>query len=151
MAGLILVPYSLLSVSGSRLARAVASRWSPALLLPTGCTVFACAMAFLALRHDALWQVLLAMAVGGLGSGFTFSSLPGLIVPHVPQAETGSVLAFNQLLRYLGFSLGSASSVALLELFGGDGRAFTLAAMSLAAVCAAAGAGSAAAGARRAG
>lgn len=147
-AGLVLVPYSLLSVGGSQLARRVARRWTPALLLPVGCTVFAAAMALLALAHDSLLLVLVAMAVGGLGSGFTFSSLPGLIVPHVPQAETGSALAFNQLLRYLGFSVGSASSVALLEVYGGDGWAFTAAALSMAAVCLAAGVGIGLAGLR---
>lgn len=135
VAGLILVPYSLLSVSGNRLAAYVSRRWGPHLLLPTGCAVFAAAMTLLGLAHDHLWQVLVAMALGGLGSGFTFSSLPVLIVPHVPAAETGSAMAFNQLLRYLGFSVGSATSVTLLELYGGGTDGFRLASLTLAAEC----------------
>jgi MFS family permease len=59
------------------------------------------------------------MAVGGLGSGFTFSSVPALMVPHLPRSETGSAMAFNQVLRYAGFSVGSASSVALMTVYGG--------------------------------
>ncbi|UMG91177.1 MFS transporter [Nocardioides sp. TF02-7] len=139
--GLVLVPYALLSVSGNRLARVVAARWGPHLLLPTGCAVFASAMLLLAFVHHHLWQALLVMALGGLGSGFTFSSLPMLIVPHVPRAETGSALAFNQLLRYLGFSVGSAASVTLLDAYGGDDAAFRATALTLASVCLAAGCG----------
>ncbi|GAA3646694.1 MFS transporter [Nocardioides ginsengisoli] len=140
-AGLVLVPYSLLSVTGSRLALRLARRRGPHLLLPLGSTVFASAMALLAFRHGSFAEALLAMAIGGLGSGFTFSSLPSLIVPHVPQAETGSALAFNQLLRYLGFSVGSAVTVALLEVYGGDLAAFRATALTMAGVCLLAAAG----------
>lgn len=134
-AGLVLVPYALLSVGGSRVALWVSTRLGPRPLLPIGASVFASSLATLALWHDELWQVLVAMAIGGLGSGFSFSSMATLIVPHVPAAETGSAMAFNQLLRYLGFSVGSASCVALLTAWGADGPAFRGAALSLAAVC----------------
>lgn len=139
-AGLVLVPYSILSVIGSRLALRLGRRLGTQVLLPLGCAVFGFAMALLALAHTSEWQTLLAMAVGGLGSGFTFSSLPMLIVPHIPQEETSSALAFNQLLRYLGFAVGSAASVALLDALGYDDAAFRTTALILAAVCALAGA-----------
>lgn len=118
-AGLALVPYSLLSVAGSRLAQAVGQRFGDGVLLPTGCLVFLSATTALAFVHDHLWQVLGCMALGGLGSGFTFSSLAALMVPHVPRAETGSAMAFNQVLRYVGFTIGSAASVALMTVIGG--------------------------------
>lgn len=119
VAGLVLVPYSVMSVAGSRLAQVVGRRYGDAVLLPTGCLVFLAATVLLAFEHDRLWQVLVCMAVGGLGSGFTFSSLAALMVPHVPRAETGSAMAFNQVLRYVGFSVGSASSIALMTVYGG--------------------------------
>ncbi|WP_203336280.1 MFS transporter [Nocardioides limicola] len=134
-AGLVLVPYAVLSVAGSRVALAVSRAVGPKVLLPTGALVFGSSLVMMALVHDHLWQVLTAMAIGGLGSGFTFSSMATLIVPHVPAAETGSAMAFNQLLRYLGFSAGSAVSVALISLFGGGAGAFAAAALTLAAVC----------------
>lgn len=149
-AGLVLVPYAILSVTGSRVALRVARRFGPHLLLPIGSTVFASSMVLLALRHDTLVEALGAMAIGGLGSGFTFSSLPMLIVPHVPREETGSAMAFNQLLRYLGFSVGSATTVALLEVYDGDESAFRTTLGTLAGICFLAGAGVAAAGRRRA-
>lgn len=119
VAGLMLVPYSVGSVVGSRLARAVGARLGTAVLLPTGCALFLAATVALALAHDGLAQVLACMALGGLGSGFTFSSLAALMVPHVPAAETGSAMAFNQVLRYVGFSVGSAASIALMGVVGG--------------------------------
>jgi MFS family permease len=118
-AGLALVPYSLMSVAGSSLARAVGRRFGNSVLLPTGCLVFLTATTTLAFVHDRLWQVLVCMAIGGLGSGFTFSSLAALMVPHVPRAETGSAMAFNQVLRYVGFTVGSAASIALMTAVGG--------------------------------
>jgi MFS family permease len=124
-AGLILVPYSVMSVLGNQLARVVRLRLGPALLLPTGCLMFLCSTVLLAFAHAHLWQLLLAMALGGVGSGFTFSSLAVLMVPHVPQAETGSAMAFNQVLRYLGFTIGSAVSVALMAAYGGGGHGFS--------------------------
>lgn len=141
VAGLVLVPYALMSVGGSRVAQLVARRFTPAALLPTGCAIFASALVLLASAHDGMVIILTAMAIGGLGSGFTFSSLPGLIVPHVPQAETGSALAFNQLLRYIGFSVGSASSIALLHVYGGDGHALALTCLTYAGLCLVAGVG----------
>ena len=114
-----------MSVLGNQLARVVRVRLGAALLLPTGCLMFLASTVLLAFAHDHLWQLLLAMALGGVGSGFTFSSLAVLMVPHVPQAETGSAMAFNQVLRYLGFTIGSALSVALMAAYGGGGHGFS--------------------------
>lgn len=138
-AGLMLLPYSVFSVAGSRVAGAMSARLGSQILLPTGCTIFASSMVFLLLWHDHVWQVLAAMGIGGLGSGFTFSSLAVLIVPRVPAAETGSAMAFNQLLRYIGFSVGSAVSVALLDVFGADDHALQVSLGILAGLCLAVG------------
>ncbi|GAA4679233.1 MFS transporter [Nocardioides nanhaiensis] len=138
-AGLVLVPYSVASVAGNQVARRVARRLGPGVVLPVGCAAFAVALGQVALSHQRLWQVLVAMALGGLGSGFTFSSIPALLVPHVPRTETASALAFNQLMRYLGFSVGSALSVALLVALGDDDAALRATLGSFALLCLAAG------------
>ncbi|WP_341229599.1 MFS transporter [Nocardioides salarius] len=141
VAGLILVPYSLMSVLGNQLATQVRRRLGPRWLLPTGCSMFLAATLGLGLFHDHLWQALVVMALGGAGSGFTFSSLAVLMVPHVPRAETGSAVAFNQVLRYLGFTVGSALSVALVAAYGGGDGGFTAALLTLASVWVVAGVG----------
>ena len=60
----------------------------------------------------------------------------------MPDSETGSAMAFNQVLRYLGFTIGSATSVALMAAYGGGSHGFgaTLLTVSLLFVVAAAGA-----------
>lgn len=121
-AGLLLVPYSVMSVLGSRFGLALSRRIEPGLVLPVGCAVYLLATLALALRHAEVWQLLLVMAVAGVGSGCTFAALPGLIVRAVPATETGSATAFNHVLRYLGFSAGSALALALLEVFATDGQ-----------------------------
>jgi MFS family permease len=117
VAGLLLVPYSLLSFTGSRITGSL-TRWvGPELVLPIGAAVFASALAGMAEWHREVWQVALVMAVAGVGSGCTFAALPGLVVRSVPPEETGSATAFNHVMRLLGFSTGSALALALLEVF----------------------------------
>jgi predicted MFS family arabinose efflux permease len=143
VAGLLLVPYSFMSILGNRAARAARSRMGQGALLPIGCAIFLSATLFLAHFHDQLWQALVAMALGGVGSGFTFSSLAVLMVPHVPAAETSSALAFNQVLRYLGFTVGSAVSPVLMAALGGGGSGFRGALLAVSTVWFMAGVGAA--------
>jgi MFS family permease len=118
-AGLLLVPYSLSSVLGNRLTVRHGARFRPDLLLPAGASVYLLSTLGLTRWHDQPWQLFVVMAVAGLGSGCTFAAMPRLIVRFVPLEETGSAMAFNQVLRYLGFSTGSALAPALLHLFSG--------------------------------
>lgn len=134
-AGVALVPFSLMGVAGSRMSIRMTRRWNRRVILPTGSVLSASALVILAFCHDHLWQIFVAMAIGGLGSGLVFSSMPMLLFPHVPRLETGSVLSFNQLLRYAGFAAGSAAAVAMLEVYGGDRAAFQISALTFAAIC----------------
>ncbi|NYE35806.1 MFS family permease [Nocardioides cavernae] len=121
VASLLLVPYSVSSVLGSRVALLLGRR-RPHVLLPTGCVMFLGSTLAMAAAHHELWHLAASMAVGGLGSGFTFSSLPLLLIPHVPESETSSALAVNQLLRFTGMAVGSAVCVVLMAALG-DGPA----------------------------
>ncbi len=116
VAGLVLLPFSLASVAGSRAVTALARRLSARAALPLGCGTLACAALGLALAHDSLWQLLVVMAVAGLGVGATSAAVAGLVLRCVPASETGSALGFNHVLRMAGFSAGSALSASLLEL-----------------------------------
>ncbi|MDP9435100.1 MAG: MFS transporter, partial [Actinomycetota bacterium] len=116
VAGLVLLPFSLTSVVASRVAPLIARHTTPTAVLPLGSAVFLAAALAFALVHDALWQVFVVMGIAGLGVGCTFAALPGLILPAVPASETGSAMGFNQVLRMVGFSVGSALSATVLEL-----------------------------------
>ncbi|MDF3312161.1 MFS transporter [Rhodococcus sp. T2V] len=124
VAGLLILPYSVTSIAGSRVALAIGARAGFGLVLPLGVAALTCSTLGLAFCHSSLVWVVAWMTVAGLGGGLTFSSLPVLIVPHVPAHETGSALAFNLVLRYLGFSAGSAVGVTLMSVYGGGEHGF---------------------------
>lgn len=114
VAGLCLVPFSVFSIASSRalpwLTRLVGLR----ALLPIGSLIIALGGFFFALFHTALWQAFVMMAIIGVGFGSTFAAIPGLIVRSVPESETGSAMGFYQVVRYIGFSLGSALAASIL-------------------------------------
>jgi MFS family permease len=115
VAGLVLLPFSLTSFLASRLTqplqRAVGRRW----VLPVGAAVFGVGQVLVAFVRSDLEQLFLAMAVAGLGVGTVLAALPGLIVAAVPAGETGSAMSLNQVMRYIGFAVGSALSATVLE------------------------------------
>jgi MFS family permease len=55
------------------------------------------------------------MAVAGLGVGGAFAALPAQVLSAVPASETGSATSLNQVLRYVGFALGSALTATVLH------------------------------------
>lgn len=82
--------------------------------MPLGCVAFIAALALFASARSGLWEVLVVMVLAGIGVGIVFASMPILIVSVVPASETGSALGFNQVLRTIGGSVGSAASAAAL-------------------------------------
>jgi predicted MFS family arabinose efflux permease len=114
VAGLCLVPFSVTSLTASRTTTRVMRRVGPNTVLIAGSLSIAAAGAFFALLHGALWQAFAMMAVMGVGFGYTFAAIPGLIARAVPQHETGSAMGLYQVVRYIGFSIGSALTAAIL-------------------------------------
>jgi MFS family permease len=114
VAGLTLVPFSILSLSASRALPRLRRTIGERAVLPLGALTVGAASAFFALFHGSLWQAFAMMAIVGVGLGLTFAAIPGLIVRSVPRPETGSAMGFYQVVRYVGFSLGSAVTAALL-------------------------------------
>jgi MFS family permease len=115
VAGLLLLPFSVGSVVAGRVATVLSRRWSPRVLLPLGALVLAVAMVLFALARGSLGALAADMAVAGLGVGTSFAGLPATLVPAVPARETGSAMSLNQVLRYVGFSIGSATTATVLE------------------------------------
>ena len=121
LAGLCLLPFSVMSLLASRSASAVTRRLSPSTVLVGGSLIIAAAGAFFALLHGALWEAFAAMGVIGIGFGYTFAAIPGLIARAVPGSETGSAMGLYQVIRYIGFSLGSALTGLILAASTGAG------------------------------
>ncbi|KAA0022157.1 MFS transporter [Antrihabitans cavernicola] len=113
-AGAALIPFSLLGfVAGKALPHLVAritERWTYALSV-----VIAIGSALLfATAYRSLVAVLVAIALLGFAVGGVSAVMPKLVLVGVPQAETASVLSINQIIRSIGFSVGSALAGFLL-------------------------------------
>jgi predicted MFS family arabinose efflux permease len=114
VAGLCLVPFSVVGILGSRLLPPMTRLVGPRNLLPVGCLTVAAGGLVFAVFNDHLWGAFAMMGVLGLGYGLTYAAIPGLIVRAVPESETGSATGFYQVVRYIGFSVGSALAASVL-------------------------------------
>ncbi len=114
MSGLVIVPLSVASFLASRLLVPFERRFGIRSMIPLGALIFAAGSLFFALEHSALWEAFLTMGLTGLGIGFTFAAMPGLIIRSVPHSQTGSATGFYQVLRTIGLSMGSALGAAVL-------------------------------------
>jgi predicted MFS family arabinose efflux permease len=117
VAGLAMAPFSVASVLSSRLVGLTSERLTADLVLPLGCGIFVVAMGTFAMANSSLWLVFVVMAVAGLGVGCTFAALPALVLRAVPLGQTGSAMSFNQVLRSVGYSIGSALAGSVLQAF----------------------------------
>ena len=114
VAGLTLVPLSVCMLTASRALPVLIDHIEVRAVLAMGCLVVAAAGIFFALFHDSLWEAFVMMGMLGIGLGTTYAAIPGLIVSAVPRGETGSAMGFYQVVRYVGFSLGSALTASIL-------------------------------------
>ena len=114
VAGLCLVPFSVMSLLASRTTSRITRRLGASTVLVGGTLTIAAAGVFFALLHGAVWEAFVTMGVIGVGFGYTFAAIPGLITLAVPDHETGSAMGLYQVIRYIGFSIGSALAAAIL-------------------------------------
>jgi MFS family permease len=113
-AGLLLLPSSFVMLASNRFRIAISGRVSDRFLVPAGAVIMGAAIGIFIADHSALWTAYVTMIVSGLGLGLTFAAMPGLIVRNVPAAEVGSALGLYTVSRFVGYSLGSALSAAIL-------------------------------------
>ncbi|MFG2589475.1 MFS transporter [Streptomyces sp. NPDC048438] len=113
--GLILVPFSVGSLAAGRVVRVLVRTQPPARLLPVSCLLSLVALSTFVFAHGGLWEIFVTMALAGLGVGMNFAVTPALVVASVPAHETGSAMSFNQVVKYIGYSAGSALSAVILQ------------------------------------
>ncbi|SEQ15074.1 MFS transporter [Arthrobacter sp. OV608] len=113
-AGFVMFPLSVGSFSANRLVRRLSHRIPLATLLPIGAGMMAAAGMLLWLAHTQLWEILTGMLVFGLGMGASYAAMPALIARSVAAEELGSSVSFNQVLRTVGSSFGTAVAGAVL-------------------------------------
>ncbi|MCI0142630.1 MFS transporter [Arthrobacter bambusae] len=113
-AGWVMLPLSVGSFVANRLVRRLSHRIRLATLLSVGAGIVAASGILLWFAHTELWEILLGMLLFGLGMGASYAAMPALIARSVAAAELGSSVSFNQVLRTVGSSFGTAVSGAVL-------------------------------------
>jgi predicted MFS family arabinose efflux permease len=107
-AGLVLVPFSLLGFAAGKLVPPLRARVSARTLLAGSTTVVLAAFVLFALARGQLAEPVIAMSILGFGVGAFSAAMPAVILAATPKAETASAMGVNQVVRSVGFSIGSA-------------------------------------------
>lgn len=108
VAGLVLVPFSLLGFVAGKLTPRLRERIGAPFLLAGSATVVLVAFAVFATARSNLTELLVSMAILGFGVGSFSAAMPAVILAVTPKSETSSAMSFNQVVRSVGFSFGSA-------------------------------------------
>ncbi|MDX6254644.1 MAG: hypothetical protein QOJ11_978 [Frankiales bacterium] len=124
VAGLALLPMSVASFGTSKLVVWLSRWFSAERLLPLGVLSFVAGLIVFATSRNRLWEIFLVMAIVGFSIGASFAVMPRMIMAATPLSETSSALALNQVLRTVGYSIGSALSATVLTAHTAKGAIF---------------------------
>jgi predicted MFS family arabinose efflux permease len=113
-AGLFLVPFSALGFVAGRIGPRLRRRMSAAALLSASTAVVLAAFLLFGAARGSLAGPLAAMSLLGLGVGGFSAAMPAVILQVTPHGETASAMGVNQVVRSVGFSLGSTLSALIL-------------------------------------
>ncbi|GAA1995468.1 MFS transporter [Catenulispora subtropica] len=113
-AGLFLVPFSILGFIAGRISPRLRMRVSAPALLSCATVVVLAAFVVFATVRGTLAGPLVAMSSLGFGVGVFSAAMPAVILAVTPAQETASAMGVNQVVRSIGFSVGSTLSALLL-------------------------------------
>lgn len=112
--GLIMLPMLVTMATVGFVIGPVSRRIPFPALLSAGAAISALASLSVALFHDSAWQLALAAAALGIGTGLTTSATPNLIVQSVPSEQTGIATGINANIRTIGGALGTTIFTAVI-------------------------------------
>jgi predicted MFS family arabinose efflux permease len=108
VAGLVLVPFSALGFLAGKLTPRLRRRTGARFLLAESAIVVLAALILFATARSNLTELLVSMGILGFGVGTFSAAMPAVILAVTPNSETSSAMSVNQVVRSVGFSLGSA-------------------------------------------
>lgn len=108
VAGLVLVPFSVLGFAAGKLTPRVRTLIDAPFLLAGSAVVVGGGFVLFAAVRSNLAELLVTMGVLGFGVGSFSAAMPGVILAVTPKSETSSAMSFNYVVRSVGYSLGSA-------------------------------------------
>jgi MFS family permease len=124
VAGLVLIPFSVLGFVAGKLTPRVRTRIDGPLLLAGSAAIVGGGFVLFATARSNLAELLAAMGVLGFGVGSFSAAMPGVILAVTPKSETSSAMSFNYVVRSVGYSLGSAIGGLVLAAGTATGRLF---------------------------
>jgi predicted MFS family arabinose efflux permease len=124
VAGLALVPFSALGFVAGKVTPRLRARFGAPPLLAVSALIVLTAFACFAVARGNLAELLVEMGVLGFGVGSFSAAMPAVILAVTPKSETSSAMSFNQVVRSVGFSLGSALGGLVLAAGTSAGRVF---------------------------
>jgi predicted MFS family arabinose efflux permease len=127
-AGLVLVPFSVMGYVAGKVTTRVRPRVSARVLLSGNAAVVLAGFVLFATARTGIAELVAAMALLGFGVGGFSAAMPGVILAVTPPSETSSAMSVNQVVRSVGFSLGSAVGGLVLSLGTGPDQLFPAAA-----------------------
>ncbi|MEU9469013.1 MFS transporter [Streptomyces avermitilis] len=115
VAGLVLIPFSVLGFVAGKLTPRMLERIDAPWLLGGSAVVIGGGFVLFAAARSHLAELFLAMSVLGFGVGSFSAAMPGVILAATPKSETSSAMSFNYVVRSVGYSLGSAIGGLVLD------------------------------------
>lgn len=106
--GLILLPLSLMMFVLGTASGRLTLRFGGKAVLASGSAITVVPFVLLVAAHSHQWEIVLAMALMGIGFGLAYAAMSNLIVEGVPTAQTGVASGMNANIRTIGGSVGAA-------------------------------------------
>ncbi|MFJ7291691.1 MFS transporter [Streptomyces collinus] len=114
VAGLTMAPSGLVMMATAPVSAALSKAKGPKITLMVGALIVAAGYGLNIGLMSELWHFVLVTCVIGAGIGFTYGSMPALIMGAVPASETGAANSLNTLMRSIGTSTASAVAGVIL-------------------------------------
>ncbi|MDQ1042794.1 MFS transporter [Streptomyces sp. V4I2] len=114
-AGLVMAPSGLVMMATAPVSAAVSKAKGPKITLMIGAVIVACGYGLNIVLMSEVWHLVMVSCVIGAGIGFTYGSMPALIMGAVPASETAAANSLNTLMRSIGTSVASAIAGVVLS------------------------------------
>ncbi|MFJ1969709.1 MFS transporter [Streptomyces sp. NPDC087903] len=125
-AGLVMAPSGLVMMATAPISAAVSKARGPKVTLMIGALIVAAGYGINIVLMSEVWHLVVVSCVIGAGIGFTYGSMPALIMGAVPASETAAANSLNTLMRSIGTSVASAIAGVILSQMTVDFGGFAL-------------------------
>jgi MFS family permease len=112
--GLAALPSGLMMLAFSPVAARLVNRWGAPQTLALGAVIVGLGWVVRIVLTASLWEILIASAIMGIGTGIGYSAIPALINANTPVGEIAAANGLNTLFRNLGSTLASAIGGSIL-------------------------------------